>query len=52
MTADGSSEDGAGTCAQARAIAGAYQVAIASGGRDVYVSAYYGNGVALFHAVR
>jgi hypothetical protein len=52
VTADGSSEDGAGTCATARAIGGAYQVAIASGGRDVYLSAYFGDGVALFHAVR
>ena len=50
VTADGSSEDGAGTCATARAVGGAYQVALASGGRDVYLAAYGGDGVALFHA--
>ena len=52
VSADGSSEDGADTCAEARAIGGAYQVALGSKGRDVYVSADVGNGVALFHAAR
>lgn len=52
VSADGSSEDGADTCAEARALEGAYQVALGSKGRDVYVSAYNANGVALFHAAR
>ncbi len=52
VTADGSSEDGPGTCRKARAIEGAYQVTLGSKGRDVYVSAYHGNGVALLHAAR
>jgi hypothetical protein len=52
VSADGSSEDGANTCRKARAVEGAYQVALAAGGQDVYVSAYNGNGVALFHATR
>jgi hypothetical protein len=52
VSADGSSEDGANTCRKARAIEGAYQVALGSKGRDVYVSAYNGNGVALLHAAR
>jgi hypothetical protein len=52
VTADGSSEEGPGTCGKARAIEGAYQVALGSKGRDVYVSAYNGNGVVLFHAAR
>jgi hypothetical protein len=52
VTFDGSSEDGPGTCGAGRAITGAYQVALGSQGRDVYVSAYNGNGVALFHARR
>ncbi len=50
VTPDGSSEKGAGTCGVGRAIAGAYQVALASGGSDVYVAAYGDNGVALFYA--
>ena len=52
VTFDGSSEDGADTCGAGRAIEGGYQVALGSQGRDVYVSAYGGNGVALFHAAR
>jgi hypothetical protein len=50
VTPDGSSEEGSATCQKGRAIAGAYQVELGSGGRDVYVSAYNDNGVALFHA--
>ena len=52
VSADGSSEDGPSTCGKARAIEGAYQVTLGSKGRDVYVSAYNGNGVALLHAAR
>jgi lactonase family protein with 7-bladed beta-propeller len=52
VSADGSSEEGPGTCGKARAIEGAYQVTLGSKGRDVYVSAYHGNGVALLHAAR
>jgi len=52
VSADGSSEDGPGTCGKARAIEGAYQVTLGSKGRDVYVSAYHGNGVALLRAAR
>jgi hypothetical protein len=50
VTSDGSSEDGPASCQKGRAVAGAYQVELGSGGRDVYVSAYNGNGVALFHS--
>jgi hypothetical protein len=50
VTPDGSSEQGAGTCGKGRAIEGAYQVALGSGGRDVYVAAYGANGAALFYA--
>jgi hypothetical protein len=50
VTVDGSSEDGSGTCGKARALGGAYQVALAAGGRDVYVAAEEGNGVVLFRA--
>jgi len=52
VSADGSSDEGANTCRKGRAIEGAYQVALAGHGRDVYVSADTGNGVALFHAAR
>ncbi len=51
VSADGSSEDGADTCEEARAIEGAYQVALGSRGRDVYVSGG-GDGVVLLHAAR
>ena len=53
VTSDGSSEDGLDTCATGRAIGGAYQVALAAAGRDVYVASggfTNANGVALFHA--
>src|SRR5581483_11520453 len=50
VTDDGSSEKGPGTCQKARAVAGAYQVAIGRSGRTVYVASYTDNGVALFHA--
>jgi hypothetical protein len=50
VSVTGSSQDGPGTCGKARALGGAYQVAIASGGRDLYVAAYFGNGAAFFHA--
>jgi 6-phosphogluconolactonase (cycloisomerase 2 family) len=50
VTPDGSSEDGAHTCEKGRAIEGAYQVALASKGHDVYVAGSNGNGVALFYA--
>ncbi len=50
VTPDGSSEKGPGTCQKGRAIAGAYQVALAAGGSDVYVASYSDNGVALFYA--
>jgi hypothetical protein len=36
--------------AKGRAISGAYQVELGSGGHDVYVAGYYGEGVALFYA--
>jgi hypothetical protein len=49
VTGDGSSEDGAGTCQKARAVEGAYQVAIAPNRRDLYLAAYHANGAALFH---
>jgi hypothetical protein len=49
VTADGVSEKGAGTCQSARAVAGAYQVAI-GGNNTVYVASEIDNGVALFHA--
>ncbi len=52
VSADGSSEDGANTCGKAKAIEGAYQVALGSKGRDAYVSAYDGNGVVLLRAAR
>ena len=50
VTADGSSEDGSHTCQKGRAIEGAYQVALGSKGRDVYVVGGNAKGVALFHA--
>lgn len=50
VTGDGSSEEGAGTCARGRAVEGAYQAL--TRGRHVYLSAYGGNGVALFHSAR
>jgi hypothetical protein len=53
VTPDGSSEGGSDTCGMGRSISGAYQVALGSHGRDVYVSAganTTGKGVALFHA--
>ncbi|MGH2974552.1 MAG: lactonase family protein [Solirubrobacterales bacterium] len=50
VSADGSSEDGPGTCGKARAIEGAYQVTLGSKGHDVYVAADQGNGVALLRA--
>jgi hypothetical protein len=53
VTPDGSSEDGPDTCQKGRSLAAAYQVALGSDGRDVYVSAGVsvatGKGVALFH---
>ena len=52
VSADGSSEEGAGTCGKARAIEGAYQVTLGSKGRDVYVAADNGNGVVLLRATR
>ena len=52
ISADGSSEDGPGTCGKARAIEGAYQVTLGSKGRDVYVAAEQGNGVVLLRASR
>ena len=52
VSADGSSEEGPSTCGKARAIEGAYQVALGSKGRDVYVSADNGNGVVLLRAAR
>jgi hypothetical protein len=52
VSADGSSEDGPNTCGKARAIDGAYQVALGAKGRDVYVAAEQGNGVVLLRASR
>ena len=52
MSADGSSEDGPNTCGKARAIEGAYQVALGARGRDVYVAGEQGNGVVLLRASR
>ncbi len=52
VTPDGSSAQGPGTCGQARAVEGPYQVALAGGGRDVYLAASNANGVALFYAKR
>jgi len=52
VTPDGSSEKGPGTCEKGRAVDGAFQVALGSGGRDVYLAAYSANGVALFYAHR
>ncbi len=52
VTKDGSSEDGPDTCQQGRAVAGAYQVALGSNGRDVYVAGDDDNGEALFYARR
>ena len=48
LTSDGSSNAGTGTCEKARVIEGAYQIAIAPGGRDAYVASYKENGVSLF----
>ncbi len=50
VTPDGSSEEGAGTCETGRVTQGAYQVALGSQGRDVYLSAQQSNGEALFYA--
>jgi hypothetical protein len=50
VTGDGSSEEGPGTCQKARAVEGAYQVAIAPNHRDLYLAATHANGVSLFHA--
>ncbi len=50
VTTDGSGAKGPSTCEVGRAIAEAYQVAFGSDGRDVYVSSYGDNGVALFYA--
>jgi hypothetical protein len=52
VTVDGSSEEGAGTCANGRSISSAYEVTVGPRGRDVYVATQRpdGNGVALFHA--
>lgn len=54
VSVDGSSEDGAGTCASGRAVNRTYEVTVARGGRDVYVvgesNAGESDGVALFHA--
>ena len=50
VSATGASNDGPGTCRKARALRGAYKVAVASGGRDIYVASYFGNGAAFFHA--
>lgn len=53
VSPDGTSEDGSATCQQARAVAGAYQVAIAPGGGgvyDVYVAATNSNGIDFFRA--
>ena len=51
VSSDGSSDDGAGTCTDARATFRAYEVTVGPRGRDVYLatSADQG-GVALFHA--
>ncbi len=38
VSEDGASEDGAGTCRDGRGLSSAYDVAIAGGGRDVYVA--------------
>jgi hypothetical protein len=54
VTVDGSSEEGAGTCANGRSISHAYEVTVGPRGRDVYVATQEpdGDGVALFHAKR
>jgi WD40-like Beta Propeller Repeat len=50
VSPDGTSQDGPGTCRKARAIRAAYQVTVASGGRDVYVAAGRSNGIDFLHA--
>jgi hypothetical protein len=53
VTSDGSSEDGAGTCMDGRAVSRAYEATVGPGGRDVYLASEADNGgIALFHAVR
>ncbi len=50
VTPDGSSQAGAGTCDQARAVLGVYQVTTGSDGRFVYVASNGSNGIAAFRA--
>jgi hypothetical protein len=53
VSADGSSEDGAGTCQVGAAISGAYEVGISRGGGgvyDIYVAADESNGIDFFRA--
>jgi hypothetical protein len=54
FSVDGSSEAGPNTCRNGRSISHDYEVTVGPGGRDVYVATEdpYGNGAALFHAVR
>lgn len=54
VSADGSSQEGVGTCQKGRAVRGAYQVGVYSPGKhkalDVYVASKEENGLALFRA--
>ncbi|MSO41899.1 MAG: hypothetical protein EXQ70_08440 [Solirubrobacterales bacterium] len=47
---NGSSEEGAGTCTEARSLEGAYQAIVGPGGRDVYVAASGSSGISRFRA--